>query len=182
MMGHTVGKKQKRTRIIWLLTFVVFVVVASSALVYKYVYKKTNIYPLNPGPTINDESSKRGQVQNNQPGQKSNEPGSTQNVNGVLDTPTLTKSSGNNGPVPPGAIIEFVCESINGATCDIVLVNTDSSNSTINLGGKTITDDGRGQSAVLWNWTALKGTWKIAAKATKDGSTTSSQQQTLEVK
>lgn len=170
------SKQQKKSRMLWISVVSALVVIGGIAAVIILGHKKGDSqYPLSVGPTIEDEGTKRQQQDD-----VSSAPGSASSTS--LKAPTLTKSSGNNGPVPPGAIIEFVCESINGATCDIVLVDTGSSNSTINLGGKTITDDGRGQSAVLWNWTALKGTWKVAAKATKDGSTTSSQQQTLEVK
>lgn len=180
MMGRTIGKKQKKRNIIWLLAMGALALAVAGFLVYRYALKKPATYPLNPGPTIQDEGTTRNQEQGNQSDDGSGE-SSTSHGNS-MSAPTLTKSSGNNGSVPSGAIIEFICHSVDGASCDIILTDSANKNNVIKLGSKTIADNGRGEFAALWEWTARQGKWSVVARATKDGASASSPAQTLEVK
>lgn len=182
MMGRTIGKKQKKVKTTRLLILAALVVIVIGAFIYQYVYRRAKIYPINPGPTIQDEGTKRSQGQTSQPGQNSDNSSSAQTAGGSLGAPTLIKSSGNNGAVPEGAMIEFVCQSVDGASCDIVLTSSTNKNNIIKLGSKTITDNGRGEFAAFWDWTAQKGSWNVIAQATRNGASAASPTQVLEVK
>ena len=75
-----------------------------------------------------------------------------------LPKPTLMKSSGNNGSIPTGAMIEFTCLAPTGYTCRVEL----SGSKTITLGAKTI-EDNRGQTGANWEWSSERGTWSVVA-------------------
>jgi hypothetical protein len=93
--------------------------------------------------------------------------------------PTLTKSSGNNGPVPVGVNINFVCTAEPGLDCSIVL-DSDSKNAVV--GPAKVTDNGRGQYFASLYWTSVKGSYKVTAQAKNiQGGISSSIVQTLEV-
>jgi len=77
----------------------------------------------------------------------------------ALPMPLLTKSSGNNGSVPPGAVIEFVCTSPSGFQCKIELKGPEA----ITLETKSVVGNGRGQAAATWTWPAKAGSWSITA-------------------
>lgn len=104
---------------------------------------------------------------------------------GTVAKPTLQKSSGNapGSSVPAGAIVEFSCEGTAGLGCEVLLTDRSNSARVINLGKKTITSNGRGQSLAIWDWTSVSGSWNVTAKASNtSGTTATSDIQTLEVK
>lgn len=93
--------------------------------------------------------------------------------------PTLSKSSGNNGPVPNGVVINFVCAAEPGLDCSIVL---DSGSNKVVVGPAKVIDNGRGQYFASLDWTSVKGSYKVAAQAKNfQGGVSSSIAQTLEV-
>ena len=99
--------------------------------------------------------------------------------------PTLQKSSGNapGSTVPSGAIIEFACMGSANANCRVTLQSASGSNMKIELPTKKIADNGRGQYAAIWDWTAVAGKWSIVATSSNEsGSSSTSNPQTLEVK
>jgi hypothetical protein len=99
--------------------------------------------------------------------------------------PTLQKSSGNapGSSVPDGAIVEFSCEGTANVFCEIQLTDQSNHNNIITLDKKPIASNGRGQYFAIWDWTAVKGSWKVVAKASNsNGETALSDEQTLEVK
>lgn len=105
-----------------------------------------------------DDSATNTNEQNQELG-GSTSPSATAASSDNLPTPQLIKSSGNNGPVPAGAVIEFVCSAPAGYSCAVRLTGP----KTENLAAKTLTDNGRGQASVSWTWTAAKGTWNVTA-------------------
>jgi hypothetical protein len=93
--------------------------------------------------------------------------------------PILSKSSGNNGPVPVGVNINFVCTAEPGVDCSIVL---DSGSNKVVVGPAKVTDNGRGQYFASLYWTSVKGSYKVTAQAKNiQGGVSSSIVQTLEV-
>ena len=97
-----------------------------------------------------------------------------------IPLPVLAKSSGNNGSVPFGALINFTCESTPGYFCEVKLEKPGAS--TITLEKKQLTGE-RGQSFASWNWESVSGTWSVAAVlSNSSGQSKSSAAQTLEVK
>lgn len=92
--------------------------------------------------------------------------------------PELIKSSGNAGPVHAGAKINFICSTVSGATCNVIL---EKNGKTIELGKKTATHDGRGGYFTSSNWTAATGSWLVYAKAEKSGASSESANQQLVV-
>lgn len=176
------AKKQNKIKRTWLIVLCAAAVIAIAAGIYWLSTKKNTDYPISPGPTIEDEGSRRSQSQDQDiPASPGVEPAQNP-ATGSLAAPSLIKSSGNNGAVPVGAVIEFICLSVDGASCDIVLTNSANPKNVVKLGARTIADNGRGEYAALWNWTAQKGNWKVVAQASKAGASASSSEQTLEVK
>lgn len=125
-----------------------------------------------------------------QPTAKTAKPANTSTLTKTSDTPTpsqsklpkptLSKSSGNNGPVPNGAMVQFICSGVINVNCSVTL--TDQDRKTITLEAKPVSDDGRGQAAVSWLWEAKAGTWQIVATASATGyQSTESDPQTLKV-
>lgn len=99
-----------------------------------------------------------------------------------LPKPTLSKSSGNNGSVPAGAPIEFTCKGQPGLQCTLVLTNKSNAANKIDLGAKTIKDDGYGQTSVSWNWNSIAGSWSVVAQVTDGkGNSALSDEQSLVV-
>jgi hypothetical protein len=100
----------------------------------------------------------------------------------VISKPLLAKSSGNNGPVPAKANIEFSCSGQINASCFITLTNQDYPSENLKFDAKTITDDGRGNTSVTWIWEAKPGTWSVKATQSASGyQPNSSDAQTLTV-
>lgn len=101
----------------------------------------------------------------------------------AVSKPTLQMSSGNNGvAVPSGRTIEFTCEGTAGLSCEVVLTSRTNPSNVISAGKKTITSNGRGQNFALIDWSAVKGQWTVAAKASNSvGASALSDTQTLEV-
>jgi len=106
-------------------------------------------------------------------------PSSTANQAAAPAQPAFTKSSGNNGPVPVGVNINFVCTAEPGVDCGIVL---DSASNKVVVGPAKVTDNGRGQYFASLYWTSVKGSYKVTAQAKNiQGGVSSSIVQTLEV-
>jgi hypothetical protein len=107
------------------------------------------------------------------------QPASTASIVPLPKQPTFTKSSGNNGPVPVGVNINFVCTAEPGVDCSIVL---DSGSKNAVVGPAKVTDNGRGQYFASLYWTSVKGSYKVTAQAKNiQGGVSSSIVQTLEV-
>ena len=103
-------------------------------------------------------------------------------INTPLSAPTLQKSSGNNGPVPSGVLMEFTCQGQVGISCEIILTNQGNRNEVIRLGIKKVADNGRGQHFARWEWESKQGGWSIVARVSEGTSTKDSTAHTLEVK
>jgi hypothetical protein len=97
-----------------------------------------------------------------------------------ITPPILQKSSGNNGPVSVGALVEFVCRTESAQDCSIVLTES-SSGKIITLSKKTTQSDGRATFGSTWDWTAVVGIWKVVATSTRDGVSSNSTEQTITV-
>lgn len=98
-------------------------------------------------------------------------------ISSSVPKPSLMKSSGNNGSVPVGAVIEFTCLAPSGYTCSVELKG----NKTITLDKKTI-EDNRGQTGTSWEWTSEKGSWSVTAVLRDaNGKANVSDSQSLEV-
>lgn len=102
---------------------------------------------------------------------------STSTTRANLPTPQLTKSSGNNGPVPSGAAMEFTCSSSPGYDCMLRIKGF----KTIELGKKKLTEQQGGSAVAVWDWAAEKGTWSITAVIVSGGNEQSSAAQNLTV-
>lgn len=102
---------------------------------------------------------------------------------GGVGKPTLNKSSGN-GPdhtVPGGAVINFICNSTVGTTCDIVLTNQSNPNNSIKLGGKAVASTYGQPAYASWDWTSTSGNWSIVARASNGSASSDSDSQELTV-
>lgn len=80
-----------------------------------------------------------------------------------LPKPSLLLSS---GTIPAGQPEEFTCKSSPGLRCTILLTDKTNAAHIIDLGAKTIVDDGYGQTTATWDWSALQGSWSVVAKVT----------------
>lgn len=99
----------------------------------------------------------------------------------VPSKPVLIKSSGNNGSVPSGAIIEFVCQGTAGLSCKVVLINQ--GGGTVELPIQALKDNGRGQYFTSWEWKSTAGLWQVYAVATNSqGGSAEGDKQKLEVR
>lgn len=98
-----------------------------------------------------------------------------------LAKPILNKSSGNNGPVPIGIPINFVCQSSEGAGCVVELKNKNGN--IINLGYQPFKNNGKDQYYADWYWTSAEGDWTIVARLKNNqGEVSESDPQNLSVK
>lgn len=105
-------------------------------------------------------------------------PPATQSNN--LPTPVLAKSSGNNGSIPSGVLVNFTCTSTPGYFCEVKLEKSGAN--TVTLEKKQLTGE-MGQSFASWNWESIGGTWSVTAVlSNSSGQTKSSAPQTLEVR
>lgn len=156
-----------------------------------YVYRRhqeqqklNQVFTPNPQTELGNESKSDADATNTSAQNKTltdSENGNSQPqgvTNANLPTPLLTKSSGNNGSVPSGAVIEFTCTSQAGYDCAIRL----SGPKTINLPKQKLTDNGRGQAVITSDWPAEKGSWTIVAVLSNSTGEKTSATQTLEVK
>lgn len=102
----------------------------------------------------------------------------TSSAESTPPTPTLSKSSGNNGSIPAGVPVSFGCQSTAGLNCTILLTGP----SNLNLGTKTIPSDGTDRPGTTWYWTSVSGSWKVVAQITNSsGKSSNSAAQTLVV-
>lgn len=86
-----------------------------------------------------------------------------------LPKPTLSKSSGNAGPISAGALVNFICSNVVNVDCQIILENQDSSDEVLLLDKQFINPPDRGQPSVLWTWKSVKGRWNVSAIVSADG-------------
>ncbi len=132
----------------------------------------------NPQTELGNESKRDDNATNTDTQNQVLSSGSPTPVSASVPKPSLTKSSGNNGSVPVGAILEFTCLAPVGYTCSVELKG----DKTITLEKKSIIDN-RGQTGVSWSWTSEKGTWSVSAiLSDAQGNTNRSDSQSLEVK
>ncbi len=105
---------------------------------------------------------------------------STQAEPNGLPIPILAKSSGNNGSIPPGVLINFTCTSTPGYFCEVKLEKSGAN--PIILEKKQLTGE-MGQSFASWNWESVSGKWSVTALLSNNsGQAKSSAAQTLEVR
>lgn len=172
--------------------YITIIVIVAVALVGFFGYrwwqqrKLTQAQQQSPNPqtelgndTTTDESSTNTSEQNQKLSGSQTSTSPSGNTSNALPTPLLAKSSGNNGSVPAGANIEFLCTTTASYSCSIRLTGP----KTINLDKKTLTDNGRGEFGASWIWAAEKGSWTVAAIISDaQGAQKSSATQTLEVR
>lgn len=103
----------------------------------------------------------------------------TDNTHNPPAKPELLKSSGNNGPVPRGVAINFICNSEPGVSCNIILEK--SSGEKKELGEKEVVGDGHGGYFASWNWDAIMGIWNVYAEASRGSQRSQSDKQELKV-
>lgn len=145
--------------------------------VVKYAAAQTPNSQTSEGNASGADESASNTYQQNRALQASVTPNSVTKV--VLPTPLLMKSSGNNGPVPPGVDIEFTCASQAGYTCKVVMTGAH----TKTFDAKDLKDNGRGQASVSWIWTSEVGQHSLKAILSDGkGNEQDSSAQTLEVK
>lgn len=87
-----------------------------------------------------------------------------------LSKPSLTMSSGNNGPVPAGITMNFICRSELNSQCSILLTN---GSKQATLGPTKITDNGRGDNFASFYWTSVPGNYKVSARSVNPSGVTS---------
>lgn len=87
---------------------------------------------------------------------------------GKLPKPLLNKSSGNNGPIPTGVLVNFTCTGGVNTSCQIILTNSETSKE-LKLETKQLEALDRGQPSAVWTWESVTGTWEIVAIVTADG-------------
>lgn len=132
----------------------------------------------NPQTELGNESKRDDNATNTDTQNQILSSGSPTPASASVPKPSLTKSSGNNGSVPAGAMIEFTCLAPAGYTCSVELKG----NKAITLEKKSIVEN-RGQTGVTWDWSAEKGTWSVSAiLSNAQGNTNRSDSQSLEVK
>lgn len=127
-----------------------------------------------------DDTASNTNVQNQNLASSSASPSVSSNSSVNLPTPLLTKSSGNNGSVPAGVVIEFTCVSNSSYQCTIRLTGP----KTINLETQTLSNNNRGENyGAIWDWTSVFGKWSVTAVLSDGkGNEKSSASQSLEVK
>jgi len=97
-----------------------------------------------------------------------------------LPIPILAKSSGNNGSIPPGVLVNFTCTSTPGYFCEVKLEKSGAN--PVILEKKQLTGE-MGQSFASWNWESISGKWSVTALLSNNsGQAKSSAAQTLEVR
>lgn len=179
--------KSKKNKIIALtaLSVLLIAVIIMGIVVYKNQQAK-KLSAANQLQSSQEESSNANNQNNQTTGQSTSTNTDTPQNNqikspSVPEKPTFTKSSGNNGPIPQNVLVEFVCTTLPGLDCQIILVN--SNGQKITLPYKPVTDNGRGQYFTSWQWKSQQGSWSVTAQSkNSEGGTNSSEKQTLVVK
>lgn len=180
-------KKQNNKKIFFIIVAVFTVALAISICLYlTYRHYKKKTIP------SSQEVSQQSTATNTENSNKSNQDSSTQPDTAPTpaaqpsapakppQVPSFTKSSGNNGPIPANVLVDFVCNSEPGTTCQIIL---NSGNKQIVLAEQQVKDNGRGQWFTNWNWTSVSSKWSVLARAKNaKGGIADSNKQTLEVK
>lgn len=167
-------KKLLKNKIILVALFLVTAGLVSVAAYVKYSQPKTkdtspNVTKNRPAPT-------------NTPTESSATTTTPATAPVALPKPLLAKSSGNNGSVPPGIPIEFTCKGQLSLQCTVILIDKNNPANKIDLGAKTIQDDGYGQAIVAWNWNSVSGNWSVIARVTDGkGNSAQSDEQSLVV-
>lgn len=123
----------------------------------------------------NQSENRSEKTSNNSIANKNNEPSAPQDSadaaddqNKTLPKPTLNKSSGNNGPIPSGILVNFTCTGVINAECQIILTDTDSEE-VLELEKKELEDTGRGNPSAVWTWKSISGNWQVKAVVTANG-------------
>lgn len=187
-MGGVNGMKKGKKNKIIVLT-VLAVLLMATIIVGIVIYKNQQAKKLSAANQLqsNQEEGSNTEDQNNQtesqstPTNTSTPQNNQTNSPSVPEKPTFTKSSGNNGPIPQNVLVEFVCTTLPGLECQIILVN--SNGQKITLPFKPVADNGRGQYFTSWQWKGQQGNWSITAQSkNSEGGTNTSEKQTLVVK
>lgn len=160
----------------------IIAVLATSAMVvavYWFMLRKTPVKTsVNQPDSISQPTSVSQTITESQPS-ATPQPASPASTVPLPKQPAFTKSSGNNGPVPVGVNINFVCTAEPGVDCSIVL---DSGSKKVMVGPAKVVDNGRGQYFASLYWTSVKGSYKVTAQAKNiQGGVSSSIVQALEV-
>ena len=97
-----------------------------------------------------------------------------------IPLPVLAKSSGNNGPVPIGATINFTCSSTLGYSCAVELQRQGITS--VFLEKQQLAGE-NGQYAANWYWQSTSGSWSVTAiLSNSSGQSKSSAAHTVEIK
>ncbi len=131
-------------------------------------------------PAEGAQSNQGSPSQSATPGSPQAQSPSANTNNSSLPKPTLTKSSGNNGSIPPNVPVNFVCLGEPNLNCSITLTDQANSNHKIDLGTKTLGDE-RGQAGASFDWTSLSGRWTVVATMSDGSRSSQSLPQTLVV-
>ena len=160
----------------------IIAVLATSAMVvvvYWFTLRKTPVKTsVNQPDSISQPTSVSQTVTEFQPN-ATPQPASPASTVPLPKQPAFTKSSGNNGPVPVGVNINFICTAEPGVDCSILL---DSDSKKVVVGPAKVIYNGRGQYFASFYWTSVKGSYKVTAQAKNiQGGASSSILQALEV-
>lgn len=171
--------RRKKTLIIAAITISIILVMAGIAI---YIYSKQPRHSSVPQTLISPNilvDNMNQEDQNNIDATPANESSAPQAAK--PNPPTFTKSSGNNGSIPVGVDVNFVCTSETNTTCQINL--TSQSGKVISLAEQTVLDNGRGNAFTQWYWNSIEGSWDVVAVAKNpQGGISTSEKQVLVVK
>lgn len=178
-------KKNQKNKII--VISIIIALLVSAAVIGVVLYKKKQANR----PVANQELQSSQQTSTDNKASQTDNQSSTSTASGQNNVsaqppptpkqPTFTKSSGNNGSIPPNVLVNFICNSEPGTTCQMILTNQ--SGKVVSLPVQSIADNGRGEYFTQWYWTSVVGTWSIIAQAKNaQGGISSSEKQTLVVK
>jgi hypothetical protein len=150
-----------------------------------FALKRSRSTHTNSAPPSSNSQTTPGQPVTEEPASPSTPPNSpaspppSQPIGQPPPKPTLQKSS---SVVPPGALVNFVCEGTINLMCDVILTNKSTAQK-LSLGAKAIADNGRGQYFASWNWESQAGDWSVVARVTSaGGASTDSDPQEVTVK
>ncbi len=171
----SIEKKQIKTTLV---IIAIMILIVTAVLIWRKYYANTRQV------NSNNSSQNSTKPSNSLTGKEDTQQTSSTNNTQSTSTPTpkqptLTKSSGNNAPVPSGSNINFICTAEPGVECIVVL---DANGKQIVLGPNKVLDDGRGQFFTSFYWVSLKGSYTVYAEVKNpQGGATSSNKQALEV-
>jgi hypothetical protein len=174
-------KKYKSKKIIvTIIAFLATLLITAGALIgYKLLLNKKNQNIIIN--SDNNKSSSKSNTEQATKGEDTKPKSNSSQVSQNLAKPVLIKSSGNNGPVPSGVLVNFVCQSFEAISCDVELRN--SAGTTISLGYKDLKNNQTDQYFADWYWSSLVGDWIVSAKAkNQQGLVSESDPQSLSVK